>query len=219
MKPITGVLLVALLASVQQQGAFAAPAASIVPGRSGPQTSVEPTSLVVEASLNNVHDAAEQLERNIKALYREMNRHSEVESWNGLFEPAPSYYGSYSPAYMMPIGPGLETDVEDGPLLEPRDEVVNKVSAAINQNNGKVCDVLQSTKLPPGVPDTVIGRWAALQGTSAALKSDCQKLNAFLKDPDYDQQKVSTFLKLYGDDATGLKNQCKKIAQMLRHDR
>lgn len=218
MKPIIGlVVLSTLLFSTQM--VVAAPAASIVPGRSGPHTSVEPTNLVVEASLNNVHDAAEQLERNIHALYREMTRHSEVDSWNGLFEPAPSYYGSYSPAYMMPVGPGLETDVSDGPLMEPRDEVVNKCGAAINQNNGKVCDVLQSTKLPAGAPSAVTARWEALQSTSASLKSDCQKLNAFLQDPDYDQTKVSKFLTLYRDDATGLKNQCKKIAQMLRHDR
>lgn len=197
--------------------AIAAPAASIVPGRSAPQTSVEPTSLVVEASLNNVHDAAEQLERGIKALYHEMNRHEEAESWSGIFEGTGPQYGNYSTDAMMPIGSGLESSFTQGPLLEPRDAVVNKVGADIAQFNGKVCDVLTSTKLPTGVPDTITARWQNLQGTTAALKTDCQKLTALLKDPDYDQQTVSKLLISYRDDAVGLKDQCKKIAQMLRH--
>lgn len=198
---------------------LASPPASLVPARNLNQPGrLDATVLVVEASLNNVSEAAEQLEKVLKDLDKEMNRHEEIESWNGMFGPTAPLYGDYSPFDQMPIGPGLSTDFREGPLLEPRPEVVNKDGAAINQNSARVTDALQSTQMPPGVPDTIMVRWQNLQSTSDMVKRDLQKLNAFLQDPDYDQREVSKFVKQYRDDAVGIREQCKKIAQLLRKD-
>ena len=220
MKAITAILLIAVLTSSGPLCAAAAPAASVVPGRNaGPHGSLEPICLVVEASMNNVVEAADQLERKIKDLYAEMNRHEQVESRTGMFEQTGTAFGNFSPDFIMPMGPGLDADVSDGPLLDPRQDVVDKAGAAINETTVKVADVMKSTSMPAGVKNNVIAHWEVLQTLVDSLKRDWQKLNALLLDPDYDQRQVSKLLLLYRADTIGVKEQCKKVAQMLRHEK
>ncbi len=209
----------AVVALSIQPCAHSSPAASVMPAGSGyPRTNIDATSLVVEASLNNVSEAAEQLEKRLKDLDKEMNRHEEFETWNGMFGPTAPLYGEYSPADMMSIGPGLSTDFREGPPLPPRQDVVDKDSGAIKETTARVTDALQSTRLPSGVPDNIKARWESLQSTADSLRRDWQQLNTLLQDADYDQRQVSKFAKQYRDDAIGLRDQCKKISQMLKKE-
>jgi hypothetical protein len=195
------------------------PAPSMVPSRQPyPQTKVDPTSLVVEASLNNVVEACDHLEKALRDLDKEMNRHEEDESWNGMFMPTAPLYGNYSPADMMPIGPGLSTDFHEGPLLEPRQDVVAKDGTLINQSAASVQQILRNSRLPQGVQDGISVRWQTMQSSSDQFDQDLKKLNSFLQDPDYNQIDVSKLLKQFRQDTIDVKDQCRKIAQMLRHE-
>lgn len=216
MKPVALLFLLSLVTGQQQ--AFASPAASVLPGGNvSPGSKINATALVVESSLNNVIEAVEHLEKALKDLDKEMNRHEELETWNGMFGPTSALYGDYSPFDMMPIGPGLTTDYTDGPLLPPRSEFVSKYAESISQLTGKCADTLQSTKLP-SVPDTVTARWETVQDTASSLQQDLQKLNSLLRDANYDQREVSRFTRKYRDDAAGIKDQCKKLAQLLKRE-
>lgn len=168
-------------------------------------------AVVSKDELGMVSTQADKLAHNIKKLSTEFNRREEVPRWNGMFAGAEYGGYGYSSAEMMPTGGGLATEVVDGPLLPPRQDIVDDLTDKVTNDMNACLNLIRQASVQASTDDSVKAQWKVAMDTAMALRQDCQKLDDMCEGPTYDQPEIQKLLRKFDNDAQGLRALLKKL--------
>lgn len=169
-----------------------------------------------ETTLNNVVSQSDNLRKACKELDQEMNRHAEIAVWNGVFGEPNMRYDEYSAYDTEPIGPGLATSTEEGPLLPARDTVLNKWLTEIGNSNKIVFSLLTTFQLPANASNESSAQWQVLSNTNNSFQDNLNKLSALLAQDDYDQKAAAKLTSTLLNEATGMHEIAGRMGKLIK---
>lgn len=185
------------------------------PSRASVQTA---TANSVESQLKAIDDATKSLRKIAKELDAEMNRHAELSTWNGIFGEPNMVYDEYSYYDMAPIGPGLAGNYEEGPLLPPREEILDQGMGQMDSDRKNLSGLLQAFTLPASATSACRAQWQVLQSTNTSLQTEFEQLLALLSADDYEQKDAAKLTKQLLNAASGLNEITERLTGMIKHD-
>ncbi|MBY0359232.1 MAG: hypothetical protein K2W82_14620 [Candidatus Obscuribacterales bacterium] len=166
--------------------------------------------------LNDVVSQSDSLRKACKSLDQEMNRHAEIAVWNGVFGEPNMGYDEYSTFDTEPIGPGLASTTEEGPLLPPNDITLNKWLKEIGTSNKNLFALLASFQLPANASHESSAQWQVLANTNSSFQDNLNKLSALLAQDSYDQKDAAKLTSTLANEASGMHEIAGRLGKLIR---
>lgn len=176
---------------------------------------------ITESALRSLYQSAEKVHKIARDLDAEANRHAVLESWNGMFGAAPPSmlfpYTNYSADAMMPINTPLATDLSQGELLPPRQDIASKLYVQLNDAMNELLSGSQQIIIPDKANSELKVQWSILQQQLAAAQKDQADMGKVIHDQVIQQEAFMNATKKMLSDSNGIDSVLKQVEKHAKH--